>query len=309
MKIQYIDRQTRKVMTEKVYGDVYLRFLYGNSLISKFLAAPILYLLVKNPFFSWLYGRLQSRPASAKHIEPFIKKYQVDTTEFQDPVNSFSSFNDFFIRKLRPESRPMAQGEDVLVIPADGRYRFFQNINLAEGFAVKGEKFHLGKLLEDSQLAQKYEHGSMVMARLCPTDYHRYHFPCRCIPGETRYINGWLYSVNPIAIKKDIHIFAQNKRTICELETERFGRILFLEIGATNVGSIHQTYTPYKDYRKGDEKGYFSFGGSALILLFEPGRIQFDPDLLELSDINLEIRCLLGQPMAFSRRQDCPCAA
>ena len=137
----------------------------------------------------------------------------------------------------------------------------------------------------------------MVIGRLCPTDCHRFYFPCDCIPGETTCINGWLYSVNPISLRKNIHILTQNKRTICELETQNFGKILYLEVGATNVGSIHQTYTPKKHHPKGSEKGYFSFGASVIILLFEPNKIKIADDLLAAFAKQIEDRCLIGQEM------------
>ena len=92
-------------------------------------------------------------------------------------------------------------------------------------------------------------------------------------------INGWLYSVNPVAVKKNIQIFTQNKRALCELQTPAFGRVLYMEVGATTVGSIQETYQPGQWQCKGAEKGYFEFGGSALILLFAKNTIQFDEDL------------------------------
>jgi phosphatidylserine decarboxylase len=298
--IVYYDRETGKQAIERVYGAKALNFLYGKDLFTRIFGAPLLHLLVKNPIFSALYGWFQKRSFSKKKIIPFIETFGIDTSEFQESVDSYPSFNDFFIRKLKPEARPIADGDDVAIIPADGRYRFYQNIEKSDGFIVKGEKFNLLSLLKDPDLASRYAHGSMVMARLCPTDYHRYYFPCTCIPGPTRLINGWLYSVNPIALQKDIHIFTQNKRAVCELLTESFGPVLFIEVGATNVGSIHQTYQERRAYSKGDEKGYFSFGGSSLILLFEPGRILFDEDLLYATAQGLEIKCLFGQSMGFA---------
>lgn len=295
--IIYFDRISKNPCEEQVYGSKGLRLLYGSGLSTKLFGAPLAHVLARIPFFSSLYGRLQSSPSSKKKIKPFIEEFGVDTSEFADPIDAFSSFNDFFIRRLKPSARPIDPRQDVAIIPADGRYLFYQSIDKADGFVVKGEKFDLKTLLQNKELASHYSQGSMVIARLCPTDYHRYHFPCDCIPGETKCINGWLYSVNPIALKKDIQIFAQNKRTICHLNSPLFGDILFMEIGATFVGSIHQTYTPFKSYLKGEEKGYFSFGASSLILLFPPNSIHFDSDLLKASADHTEIRCLMGQSM------------
>lgn len=298
--ILYIDRQTGQQQTEKVYKESALRLLYGESQLSRLLRPWLLPPLAKLPWFSRLYGYLQKRPSSARKIQPFIQQFDVDSSEFLEPISSYCSFNDFFIRKLKPEARPIHSDPCSAVIPADGRYYFYADIANCPGFIVKGQKFELETLLGNASLAQEFQGGSMVLARLCPSDYHRFHFPCDCLPGPTQLINGWLYSVNPLAVKKNIHLLTQNKRTLCELRTPLFGRVLYMEIGATNVGSIQETYTPDQWQTKGAEKGYFEFGGSALILLFAKNTIQFDADLLAATEKGLEIRCLLGQSMGRS---------
>lgn len=295
--IFYIDRVTKQKEREIVYGAQALQFLYGQSLLSKTLGRPLLRLLSRNPFFSSCFGWWQKQAWTKKRISPFIEKFGIDQTEFKSGVDAYTSFNDFFTRKLNAKARPIAPGGHIAVMPADARYLFFQEIDAAEGFLVKGEKFDLAQLLQDKDLAAKYSQGSMLIARLCPTDYHRFHFPIACTPSKPRLINGWLYSVNPIALKQNIHIFTQNKRTITTLASKEFGDVLFIEIGATNVGSTIQTYTPDQPYAKGDEKGYFSFGASSLIVLFPPKTIRFDSDLLEATKQGYEMRCLMGQPL------------
>jgi phosphatidylserine decarboxylase len=293
--IHYSDRATGKQEVEKVYFEGIIRFLYGKSLLSRTLGRFLVQTMAKWPFFSWLYGYFQKLPFSKRKIEPFIKRYNVDSTEFQDPVTAFSSFNDFFIRKLKPECRPFAQSP--AIIPADGRYRFYNDLSENQIFSVKNKDFSLATLLRDENKAAKFINGSLVIARLCPTDCHRFYFPIDCTPQASHLINGMLYSVNPIAIKDNPWIYCTNRRVVTYLESEHFGTVAFLEIGATNVGSIIQTYTPNKPYKKGEEKGYFSFGGSALIMLFEPKSIHFDPDLLEFMKSRIEIRCLIGQSL------------
>lgn len=300
-KIIYIDRISKSREVETVYGAKALQFLYGDSIISRILGKPLLRFVARSPLFSKYYGFLQTRPSSKRRIIPFIEQYGIDSREFLNPIQSFNSFNDFFIRKLKPEARPIIKKDHIAIMPADARYLFFQEIDKSEGFIVKGAKFTLSKLLNDESLASKYEKGSMIMARLCPTDYHRFHFPIDCIPSKSHLINGWLYSVNPIALKKNIEIFSQNKRSITTLESEKFGQVLFIEIGATNVGSIIQTYQPGIFTPKGAEKGYFSFGASSLILLFPPNSIEIDADLLEATKQGLEMRCLFGQSLGKAR--------
>lgn len=290
-EIQFLDRESGKIITEKVYGDRAIRLLYGDDWMSKIFGAPLLFLTAKVPLISWLYGKWQETKFTYSKIHPFIENFSVDPSEFLLKEDEFGSFQEFFIRKLKPEARPIGEGA---VIPADGRYLFYPKIHEADGFVVKGKKFSLSTLLEDEELAKQYEKGTMVIARLCPSDYHRYHFPVDGQAGETRILNGWLYSVNPMALKKDLDIFTQNKRTLCEIESEEFGKVLYLEVGATFVGSMTQTYKA-GNVKKGDEKGYFSFGGSTVVLLFEPERIKLCEDLIR--DDHMEIRCLMGQSM------------
>jgi len=300
--IFYIDRVSKQKNVEQVYGGEFIELMYGTGLLSvlaRFLLKPV---VCDSAVFSHLYGFLQKSPLSKSKVVPFIKKFNMDPSEFLDSVDSYKCFNDFFIRKLKPAARPLAKGHNAAVLPADARYMFYPDISHSDGFLVKGSKFSLTELLQDKELAKQYQNGAMVIARLCPTDYHRFHFPFNCIPSETKLINGALSSVNPLALKKNIHIFTENKRTITILNSENFGKVLFLEIGATCVGGIHQTYLPGNHCFKGQEKGYFSFGGSSLILLFEKDAIDFDQDLLEISSEGIESRCLMGQSMGTCKR-------
>jgi phosphatidylserine decarboxylase len=302
LEINYIDRETRREKIEKIYGKFFIQMLYGSALLSRLFSFFLRPLFSRISFFSRFYGTLQKSAWSRRKIKPFVQDYQIDASEFLEPIESFRSFNDFFIRKLKPSCRPIANGSDVATLPADGRYLVFANIDRHEGFLIKGEKFSLDKLLLTPALAAKYTQGSMAVARLCPTDYHRFHFPCTCVPEKPHLINGPLFSVNPLALKHNIHILSENKRVITALQTKNFGTLLYIEVGATYVGSITQTFISGEPYVKGDEKGYFSFGGSCIILLFEPGRIEFDQDLLEASQRKIEMRGLYGQSLGRSLR-------
>lgn len=291
--IQIIDRQTGRFFLEKIHGKKALEFLYGDSVFSKI----FLSLFSRVSFFSRFYGFLQKRSFSKKKILPFILEYGIDLKEFDKTIDQFSSFNDFFIRKLKTNVRPIASDESIAICPCDGRYVVFSNLESCEGFYVKGEKFSLSKFLQDENLEKKYRNGAMVIARLCPTDYHRFHFPFDCKANKSHLINGYLYSVNPLAIRKNIDIFSQNKKMMTLLINKNFGKVLYIEIGATNVGSIIQTFLPDRENKKGEEKGYFSFGGSSIILFFEENKILFDRDLVDNSKKNIETRCLFGQSL------------
>lgn len=292
MDITYIERTTGEKRIEKVYGHRSLSLLYGDGLWRGLFSKLVLPLLAHVPFFSKAYGYLQKRPASRKKIGPFIQTYGIDVSEFAN--SDFSSFNDFFIRKLKPERRPIIQDPNVLAMPADGRYLVYPTF---DQFMVKGQQFSLYEFLQSRADASRYAEGSMAIVRLCPSDYHRFHFPCDGTPTKARLINGPLYSVNPMALRKRLAILGENKRMITEIDTDRFGTILYIEIGATAVGTIRQTYTPHQKVKKGDEKGYFEFGGSCIVLFFEKGRIVFDADLIRNTAQGLETRANYGNSL------------
>jgi phosphatidylserine decarboxylase len=291
--ITFFNRLTQRIETEAVYGEGFLRFTYESPL-----GALPLQALVKRAAFSNWYGSRMDAPASRAKIAPFLATYGVDTSEFADSPDSYRSFNEFFYRKLKPQARPIAPGENVITFPADGRHLVLPDIANCDNFFIKGARFDLPALLQDAALATRFAHGSMLISRLCPVDYHRFHFPCAGTPGATRQINGPLYSVSPIALRRHASIHWENKREITMLRSPGLGDVLLLEVGATCVGSIVQTYTPGNAVEKGDEKGYFRFGGSCFITIFEPGKIRFADDLIEHSKAGREVYARMGDVAA-----------
>jgi len=289
--IQYFNRYTGKVETEDIYGGGFLRWTYGHPL-----GRLSLHTLVKRAAFSRWYGWRMDRPHSREKVLPFIEKFGLDAAEFADSPECYQTFNEFFYRKLKPEARPIAKDPNAAVFPADARHLGFQNISKIEGIFVKGAVFDLATLLQDETLAKRYHEGAIVLSRLCPVDYHRFHFPVGGIAGTPKQINGPLYSVNPIALRQNIRIFSSNKRAITEIDSPEFGKVLMLEIGATCVGSFEYTYKPGV-VEKGSEKGFFKFGGSSTITIFEPNRVSLAADLLEKSNQGMELYARIGDVM------------
>ena len=289
--IQYFNRHSGQLETEKVYGEGFLNFSYANPL-----GAIPLHAMVKRAAFSRWYGRRMDDPKTRAKVDPFIETYGLDPADFADSPESYASFNEFFYRKLKPAARPI-DPDAPAVFPADGRHLGFPKISAIDSFFVKNQRFDLGRLLADDKLASRFADGTLVLSRLCPVDYHRFHFPCARTPGETRLLNGPLFSVSPIALRRRLAYLWENKRTITRLETPDLGLVLCMEIGATCVGSIHQTYTPGQPVRKGDEKGYFAFGGSSTITIFEPGAVTLAADLLENSAKQIELYSKIGTAM------------
>lgn len=289
LPIKYIDRQTGEIKTEKVAGEVWLVWLYNNPI-----GELSLNTLVKRKFLSDYYGKRMDSPESADKIEPFVAEYEIDLSITQK--QEFSSFNDFFIRKLKPEARPINEDSIVVVSPADGKILAYKDISNKD-FIVKGYQFNVLEFLKDTTLAKKYEDGSLMLFRLCPVDYHRFHFPVSGRVSEVTQIDGDYYSVNPIAIKKIVEVFCLNKRAYVTISTTEFGDVIMAEIGATMVGSIIQTYNGDLA-NKGEEKGYFKFGGSSVLLLFEKGEIEIDTDLLINTANNFETEVKMGERIA-----------
>jgi len=293
--ILFVNRYTGRTETEQVYGEGFLRFTYGNPL-----GRIALHALVKRSLFSRWYGWRMNAPRSRAKIAPFISRYQVDVNEFAEPPDSYRTFNEFFFRKLKPAARPIAPGAHTAVFPADGRHLGFPDISRMDGIFVKGAVFNLTQLLGDAALAERFQNGALLLSRLCPVDYHRFHFPVAGSATAPRLINGPLYSVNPIALRQNIHIFSENKRAITRIESAEFGLVLMLEIGATCVGGFEYTFSPGPPFAKGAEKGFFKFGGSSTITLFEHGRVEFDTDLLESTARRQELYARMGDRLGVA---------
>lgn len=291
MQIRFIDRETGTEKTEAVYGEGALRWVY-ETLPGK----AALAVLVRRAFFSKIYGALMSSPRSRAKIAPFIEKFGLDASEFAEPASSFASFNDFFSRRLKAAARPLA--ETAAVLPADGRHLAFPRADAgATTIYAKGQVFDLEKLLGDAEAARRFSGGALLCSRLCPTDYHRFHFPVAGTPGAPRLVNGSLYSVNPIALSRRLAYLWENKRVVVEIDSPVFGRVAQVLIGATNVGTIRTTFTPGKFCEKGAELGYFRFGGSFIATLFEPGKIRFSEDLVKNTAAGLETFAKTGTPL------------
>ncbi|HEY8995839.1 MAG TPA: archaetidylserine decarboxylase [Lacunisphaera sp.] len=293
--IRYYHRAKKTVETEQVYGEKWLRWTYGVGL-----GKVALNVFVKRAVLSRYYGWRMSWRASANQILPFIVDYNLDVDEFAKKPLTFKTFNEFFYRALKPGARPIAEGDAVAVLPADGRHLAFQNLDAAAGFYAKGQRFDLKAFLNDDALAQKFSGGSMLISRLCPVDYHRFHFPVSGMPGEPRLINGWLYSVSPIALRQNLAYLWENKRMITLIESPVFGTVAVCEIGATMVGSIFQSFVRGRTVVKGEEKGLFKFGGSCVVTLFQPGRIKLDADLVEQSAGGLEVYARMGERLGVA---------
>lgn len=289
--ITYINRASGATKTEIVPSEGMLKWLYSSAT-----GKVALHVLFKRKIVSALGGWYMDCKFSALRIPDFVEEHNINLDECQlSTISDFPTFNQFFYRKLKAEARPI--GENI-VSPADGKILAFQSINDVFSFFVKGSEFTLKSFLKDEKIAVKYKDGAMAIIRLAPADYHRFHFPAAGKVSASKPIKGHYFSVSPLALQGSLKIFCENYREYCIQETEKYGDILISDVGATMVGSIVQTYEANSLVKKGAEKGYFAFGGSTLVLLFEKDRITFDKDLIANTQNGLETSIRMGENIA-----------
>lgn len=281
-----LDRETGKILEESVFGNKILRFFYETLAGKAFWG-----FLFNLSFLSVLLGRYYDSAFSKKSIKGLLATEGCNASEAELSIEEYTSFNDFFTRKLKNGARIFDADENKLSSPGDGRLFVYQDLQVNDPIPVKGAK----RSLKDLCCALLPEEGSFAVAvlRLAPVDYHRYHFPCGCMQKTPPHrFKGKYHSVNPVALTKHPDLYVENTREITSLYSEKFGNFYFIEVGAFGVGSIIQTAGPGK-HEKMDEKGYFKFGGSTIILIFENDRIKWDMDLLKNTAKEMEtiIKC------------------
>ncbi len=267
------DRRAGRMVREIVLGDRWLRAAYAAPLRPLCRA-----LFFRRAWASRLVGRYCDSRFSRRKIPSVIEQLGIDPGEFLDPVGAFRTFNEFFARRLRPEARPFDPAPGVFCSPADSRVRVFPGSEDGDRFEVKTRAYTNEELLGGSDAAAPFAGGAVVVARLCPADYHRFHYPAAGRTIEAWDVPGGFDSVSPRALALRPRVFAENRRRVSLLDLAEFGRVAFIEVGAFGVGAIVQTHRD-REFRKMDEKGYFKFGGSTIVLLFEPGKFRPDPDL------------------------------
>jgi phosphatidylserine decarboxylase len=215
-----------------------------------------------------------------------MEQYDISVEDCTE--QSFPNFNAFFTRQRKnvadhtaPGELPAVADSKLSALPIEKNSRFF----------VKGVEYTVGELLEDEELARRYEGGMCLIFRLAPDDYHRYAFPDRGTAEDTHEIKGVLHTVNPIA--GTMKVYRRNSRHYTILHTEHFGEMIQMEVGATLVGKICNH--GHRSYRKLEEKGYFAYGGSTVILLCKRGRVAIDRDILDYSVQGIETKVSLGE--------------
>jgi phosphatidylserine decarboxylase len=235
---------------------------------------------------------------SLKQIPKFIEHYNIDVNEIKRPLNSFVSFNDFFVRELKPEARPVDMEPSHLISPADSRLMIW-DLTKAEQLPVKGYWYKLNDLVKDESLAKEFADGWCFMYRLAPQDYHRYGYIDNGTQEKVRKIKGILHSVNRIALAETHSVMAKNYRELTILHTENFGKVIHIEVGALFVGKVIQRHNEAYTFKRGEEKGLFEFGGSTVIQLFKKDVVTPDADIIAQSVKGIETLVKIGEKVGL----------
>lgn len=244
------------------------KFLYRN-----FIGRLILKLLIR-PWVSKLGVFYMNRKCSKGMIKKFVKKNNIDLSQYD--MTNIKCYNDFFTRKIIDGARNINMESNKLISPCDSKLQAFK-INEESIFNIKDSYYKVEDLIQNKELAKEYINGYCLIFRLTVDDYHRYCYVDNGTKTKNTPIKGVLHTVNPIALEK-YNFYKTNSREYCILETENFGKIIQVEVGALMVGKInnhHQEYT----FTKGEEKGMFLFGGSTIVLLVKEN-IKIDEDIL-----------------------------
>jgi phosphatidylserine decarboxylase len=252
--------------------------------------------LESQPLVDWLLAAKQQTRRSAKQIEPFIRKYQIDMSEFEPVL--YRSFAEFFDRKFRPGVRRFPSSPDKMGAFAEARYFGWENLEASQEFPVKGHSLNAEQILASAERARTFMGGPVLLARLAPVDYHHVHYPD---DGETlkEYRLGRrLWTVNWHALQNKPDILFANERYVSILQTKHFGRLAFVEIGALSVGRIVQIHPVDRPFERGAEKSAFRFGGSAIVVFGEPRAWRPLDDILKYTKQGIETLVRLGEPAA-----------
>ena len=271
----------------------YLSFLYDT------VGGRMILRILTHPSVSKLCGAFLDSFLSRPLIRPFVNANSIDMSEYVS--GNFHCFNDCFARRIKPGMRPVDPDPSSFVSPCDARLTVYE---MEEGVVipVKQSRYSIARLLHSRKLAARYNGGYCLVFRLCVDDYHRYIYFDNGVKGVNHFINGKLHTVQPVALEK-VPVFTENCREFTVMNTENFGKVTQMEVGAMLVGKIHNHHGRHV-MKRGEEKGSFFYGGSTIILLVEKGRAVIDDTILKASSKGEEVRVRQGETIGKSVKRD-----
>lgn len=286
----YKDRQG-KIHKHDATPDKTIKFLYCTVL-----GRRILWRLI-DPDRQETFRKMANARWSSMLVDPFAKKYHIS---FKDYIpKRYKSYNDFFTRKIRPECRPIEKNENLLACPCDGRitaYRISDRLVMD----IKNTKYSVKSLLRNRELSEEFADGWCLVIRLTIDDYHRYCYPDDGYKSDDMFIPGLLHTVSPL-VMEHANIYAENQRVYTVIDSEHFGRIIQMEIGALAVGRI-VNHDDEGEIVRGAEKGFFEFGGSTIVLLLKSSEFTPDRDIIDNTADGYETIVKMGERIGFNEK-------
>lgn len=280
------------IVQEDSLQDRILEWIYGHK-TGRLAIRPLI-----SPAVTALGKFVLDSKASKVFIAPFVLRHSIDLSQYEK--KEYTSYNDFFTRKLLCGARKIERQPEAFISPCDGRLGVYE-INDMRGFSIKNSRYTVPGLLRNKKLAEKYAGGYIWVFRLCVEDYHHYVYVDGGKESKRFRIPGVLHTVNPAAGDR-IPIYKENTREYSVLKSDNFGEIIQMEVGAMFVGKIENGPVRARAER-GQEKGNFAFGGSTVILMTRAGRVQPDEDILDNSARGIETRVRLGERIGASPRE------
>ncbi len=277
-------RKTNEIIEEKSPKGA--NFLYKN------LFGRVILSLATKRFVSSIAGWYLNRKKSTKYIKGFIESNNIDMSDYVE--RDYKSFNDFFSREIKPNKRIFSKDKKDFCAPSDSKLIVYK-ITKDQEFTIKEKKYTIKRILRDEELAKEYENGYFMVFRLSVDDYHRYAYIDNGRVLSNKKIKGKYHTVGPIAFERH-KVYEENHREYDVLETENFGKIVQMEVGAMMVGKI--VNHDKKTFKRAEERGYFLFGGSTIVIMVKDNVIKIDKDILDNSKKNIETKIKQGEKVA-----------
>lgn len=289
----YRDRNGQKLEKES-FIDKLSSLVYGNSLGRMFIKP------FTTPFVSRFVGACLDSRLSVLLAIPYKMMFHLDMSIYKPKV--YSSYNEFFTREIKPEHRPVDGETGSLISPADGKlllYSISENLQIT----IKNSVYSISSLLKSRELAEEYKNGYAVVIRLTGEDYHHYCYVADGVKGKNHYLKGMFHMLHPV-VREQIPVYKENTREFCRIRTKYFGEVIQMEVGAMMIGRICNLNQGTTEVSKGEEKGYFAYGGSTVVVLVKENMVDFDKDLLENSKEQIETLVKMGERIGFRKNQE-----
>lgn len=277
------DRQTKKISIENQYKENILNYIYNNIC-----GRILLKIWFSLPIYSKIVARSKKSKKSIKDIEPFIQKHNIKIEQFED--KKYISFNDFFIRKYKKQYLNIDSKKNSLIAPAESKllvYKIEKDLKIK----IKSSIYDLYEIVKENNIETTFMDGYILIFRLAVTDYHRYIFIDNGKIIKSQKIKGKLHTVSSISDK--YKIYKENTREVNYIDYSNLGKTIQIEVGAMQVGKI--VNNKKEVFEKGEEKGYFEYGGSTIILIIKKDKVEIDSDILENSKLEVETKIRLGE--------------